>query len=158
MPLPHDLVHMADTGVIVIVGTRDADGVPEVSRAWGVRVLPDCDELEICVSSRVCGRTLDNLANNQQIAVTITRPSNYRSFQVKGRAIETRSITPSDRERITRHQRAFTDEVVAVGMPEQSAVRLSSIEMEDAPEITNIRVLVETVFNQTPGPGAGSRL
>jgi hypothetical protein len=43
-------------------------------------------------------------------------------------------------------------------MPEPSAVRLSSIEMEDAPEITNIRVLVEAVFNQTPGPGAGSRL
>ena len=32
MLLPDDLVHMADTGVIVIVGTRDADGVPEVSR------------------------------------------------------------------------------------------------------------------------------
>ena len=158
MLLPDDLVRMADTGVIVIVGTRDADRVPEVSRAWGVRMLPESDVLEICVSSRVCGRTLDNLADNQQIAVTITSPSNYRSFQVKGRAVETRSITPSDLERITRHQRAFTDEVVSVGMPEPSAVRLSSIEMEDAPEITNIRVLVETVFNQTPGPGAGSRL
>jgi hypothetical protein len=77
---------------------------------------------------------------------------------VKGRAIETRSITPADLERITRHQRAFTAEVVAVGMPEESAVRLSSVEMEDAPEITNIRVLVEAVFTQTPGPGAGARL
>jgi hypothetical protein len=158
MLLPDDLVRMADTGVIVIVGTRDADRVPEVSRGWGVRVLPESDTLEVCVSSRVCGRTLDNLANNQQIAVTITSPSSYRSFQVKGRAIETRSIAPSDLQRITRHQRAFKDEVVAVGMPEPSAVRLFSIEMEDAPEITNIRVLVEAVFNQTPGPGAGSRL
>jgi hypothetical protein len=156
MLLPDDLVRMATTGVIVIVGTRDADRVPEVSRGWGIRVLPDA--LEVCVSSRVCGRTLDNLADNQQIAVTITSPSSYRSFQVKGRAIETRSIAPSDLERITRHQRAFTDEVVSVGMPEQSAVRLSSIEMEDAPEITNILVLVEAVFTQTPGPGAGSRL
>jgi hypothetical protein len=158
MLLPDDLVRMADTGVIVIVGTRDADGVPEVSRGWGVRVLPEYDSIEICVSSHVCGRTLDNLAHNQQIAVTITSPSSYRSFQVKGRAIETRSIAPADLGLITRHQRAFTDEVVAVGMPEPSAVRLFSIEMEDAPEITNIRVLVESVFNQTPGPGAGSRL
>jgi hypothetical protein len=158
MLLPDDLVRMADTGVIVIVGTRDADRVPEVSRAWGVRVLPECDALEVCVSSRVCGRTLDNLADNQQIAVTITSPSNYRSFQVKGRAIESRSIAPADSERITRHQRAFTEEVVSVGMPEPSAVRLFSIEMEDSPELTNIRVLVEAVFNQTPGPGAGSRL
>ena len=158
MLLPDDLVRMAATGVIVIVGTSDADRVPEVSRGWGVRVLPESDTLEVCVSSRVCGRTLDNLADNQQIAVTITSPSSYRSFQVKGRAIETGSIAPSDLERITRHQRAFTDEVVSVGMPEPSAVRLFSIEMEDAPEITNIRVLVEAVFNQTPGPGAGSRL
>ena len=45
MLLPDDLVRMADTGVIVIVGTRDADCVPEVSRAWGVRVLPECDAL-----------------------------------------------------------------------------------------------------------------
>ena len=125
---------MADTGVIVIVGTRDADRVPEVSRGWGVRVLPESDTLEVCVSSRVCGRTLDNLANNQQIAVTITESQQLPIVaQVKGRAIETRSIAPSDLERITRHQRAFTDEVVAVGMPEPSAVRLFSIEMEDAP-------------------------
>jgi hypothetical protein len=158
MLLPADLVRMADTGVVVIVGTRDKDRVPEVSRAWGVRVLPECDALEVCVSSHVCGRTLDNLADNQQIAVTITSPLNYRSFQVKGRAIETGSIAPSDLERIMRHQRAFTDEVVSVGLPEPAAVRLFSIEMEDAPEITKIRVLVETVFNQTPGPGAGSRL
>jgi hypothetical protein len=157
MQLPDDLIRIADTGVIVIVGTCDADRVPEVSRAWGVRVLPERDAVEVCVSSRVCGRTLDNLTDNQQIAITITSPSNYRSFQVKGRATETRSITPSDLERITRHQRAFTDEVVAVGMPEQSAVRLSSIEMEDEPEIVHIRVVVEAVFNQTPGPGAGTR-
>jgi hypothetical protein len=158
MLLPDDLVRIADTGVIVIVGTRDADRVPEVSRAWGLRVLPECDAPEVCVSSRVCGRTLDNLAYNQQIAVTITSPSSYRSFQVKGRAIETRSIAPADSERIIRHQHAFTEEVVSVGMPEPSAVRLFSIEMEDAAELTNIRVLVEAVFNQTPGPGAGSRL
>ena len=153
MLLPDDLVTMADTGVIVIVGTRDADACRRC-RAGGVSACcRSADALEICVSSRVCGRTLDNLADsNQQIAVTITSPSNCRSFQVKGRAIETRSIAPSDLERITRHQRAFTDEVVAVGMPEPSAVRLFSIEMEDAPEITNIRVLVETVFNQT-APG-----
>jgi hypothetical protein len=104
---------------------------------------------------RACGR-INNLA-----ATSNRRPSGSQqlpTFQVKGRAIETRSIAPSDLERITRHQRAFKDEVVAVGMPEPSAVRLFSIEMEDAPEITNIRVLVEAVFNQTPGPGAGSRL
>jgi hypothetical protein len=158
MLLPDDLVRMADTGVVVIVGTRDADGVPEVSRAWGVRVPPERDVLEICVSSQVCGRTLDNLADNQQIAVTLTSPLNYRSFQVKGRAIETHSAAPSDVERITRHQRAFTDEVVSVGLPEPAAVRLFSIEMEDAPEIRRIRVLVDAVFNQTPGPGAGARL
>ena len=79
MLLPDDLVRMADTGVIVIVGTRDADRVPEVSRGWGVCVLPESDALEICVSSRVCGRTLENLADNQQIAVTITSPSKMTS-------------------------------------------------------------------------------
>jgi len=89
MLLPDDLLRMADTGVIVIVGTRDADRVPEVTRGWGVRVLPESEALEICVSSRVCGRTLANLAHNQQIAVTITSPRNYRSFQVKGVAGET---------------------------------------------------------------------
>ena len=132
---------------------RRAGGVARVGcpRAAGVR------RFEVCVSSRVCGRTLDNLADNQQIAVTITSPSSYRSFQVKGRAIETRSIAPSDLERITRHQRAFTDEVVSVGMPEASAVRLFSIEMEDAPDHEHPRAR-RGGLQSNARPWRGSRL
>ncbi len=156
--LPDELIQLADTGVVVVVGTRDWQRVPELSRAWGVRVLPGGTGLEVCVSAHVCGRTLANLADNQQIAVTITNPRTYRSFQVKGQAVDTRATPPADLERITAHQRAFVKAVVSVGLAEASAWQIIAPELAPAPAFTTIRVAVQAVFDQTPGPGAGSRL
>jgi hypothetical protein len=156
--LPDELIRLADTGVVVIVGTCDRVLVPELSRAWGVRVLPDRAGLEVCVSAQVCGRTLANLADNQQIAVTITNPRTYRSFQVKGQAVDTRATDSADLERIAAHQRAFVEAVVSVGLTEASALQMLAPELAPKPAFTAIRVAVQAVFDQTPGPGAGSRL
>lgn len=58
--------------------------------------------------------------------------------------------------RVARHQRAFVEEVAAVGMAGPEAARLFSAEL--SPAMTRIRIEVESLFDQTPGPGAGARL
>lgn len=56
-----ELARLGGTGAAMIVGTCDAARVPEVSRAWGFRVLSAGDAIEICVYAGSGRRTLANL-------------------------------------------------------------------------------------------------
>src|SRR5438034_484769 len=44
--LTDELARLAEGGVAVIVGTHDTNRVPEMVRGWGVRVLPDRQQIE----------------------------------------------------------------------------------------------------------------
>jgi hypothetical protein len=156
--LPRELIELGDAGPAVIAGSGDAAGVPELSRAWGVQLLADADELVICVPSDSGRRLLANVEHTGQIAVVMTNPRNYRSFQVKGRVVAIAPASADDRERVTVHQQAFVESAAAVGLPRESARRLFKDAHGEYPDLTAVRMKVETLFDQTPGPGAGARL
>jgi hypothetical protein len=153
-----ELSALAERGVTVIVGTRDASLVPEMVRGWGIRPLPDTQQVEICIAESTGRRTLENLAENGQIAITVTVPSTYRSIQFKGRAIETSAPFPEDYERLERDREAFIEAVGMVGLSRPLAIRVFAAEMEVSAAMIKIRVGVQEIFEQTPGPRAGSRL
>ena len=152
-----ELARLGGTGAAVIVGTCDAARVPEVSRAWGFCVLRAGNAIEICVYAGSGRRTLANLAENARAAVTITSQTTYRSVQVKGGAGVT-AADEADLRRVAEHQRAFVEEVAAIGLPKEASVRLFEDERTDSPAMMKIRVGLDAVFDQTPGPGAGARL
>jgi hypothetical protein len=156
--LTEELTRLAEGGVAVIVGTRDANRVPEMARGWGVRVLPDRQQVELSIAECSGRRTLDNLTGNQQIAITLAIPSTYRSIQIKGRALETSVPLPEDLERVDHHREAFLQEVESVGLARPLAARLFAAEMEVSPALVKIRLSIDEIFDQTPGPKAGSRL
>src|SRR5262245_45177408 len=156
--LPEELRSLIRGGAVAIIGTRDGAMAPELSRAWGLDVSEERDEIALCVYARSGRRTLANIADNGRIALTIASPSTYRSFQVKGRVVSTGAASAADLERVSSHQQGFVEEVASVGLPPGSAVRLFAAEVETDPEMRTIRVMIDLVFDQTPGPGAGSRL
>jgi hypothetical protein len=141
----------------VIVGTCNITRIPEVSRAWGWRVSRDGEAIEACVYARSGQRTVANVAENDRAAVTVTSATTYRSFQVKGRAT-VRLADDDDLGRVAEHQQAFLDEVVSIGLPREAAINLFEPEKLASPEMMTIRVALDEVFDQTPGPGAGARL
>lgn len=151
-----DLRDLLEDGVATVLGTRDADLVPEVARGWGVRVLPDRNTVELCVGLPSTRRTLANLAANGQLAVTCVRPSDYRQVQLKGRLLSTLPPTPEDRAWVERHRRAFTSQVAGVGIAAALAPRFWN---HDDPEaLVKIRFAIEEAYDQTPGPDAGRKL
>jgi hypothetical protein len=159
MILPDEISTLVGAvGLAVVVGTRDERLVPELARAWGIHVLERGDELALCVPVASSRRTLANLADNGQLAVTLTVPSTYRSFQIKGRSLGIAPATADDLARVERHHQAFAIEVRAVGLSPERAARLYEAETEASPELMTVRMAIEDVFDQTPGPGAGSRL
>jgi hypothetical protein len=156
--LSRDLIDLAASGAVVIAATCDAEGAPELARVWGPHLDAEADEIVICVPSASGRRLLTNLEQSGLIAVNVTSPQTYRSFQAKGRVIAVAMASPEERERVAAHQEAFIESVVAVGMPRDMSRRLFEEELRESPDLTAVRVKVEVLFDQTPGPGAGARV
>jgi hypothetical protein len=153
-----EMQDMARGGVVIAVGTRDSALVPAFARGWGLRFVPNSREASVCVVESSAAETFANIADNQQIAVTFSKPTTYRTFQLKGRVLEVAPASTEDMATVVRHREAFLDEVGAVGLPRELATRVIAGELEESPLVKTIRVHIDAVFDQTPGPAAGGRL
>ena len=147
-----DLEEFLESGVTMLVGTRDAGLVAEATRGLGARVHPDGKHLTIFVSEPLAGRTLDNVRDNGRIAVCFTRPIDHRSIQMKGTATEVRPIRPGEGALIDTYRGQVARALAIVGIPARLTMRLAH---RPAWAIT---LEVRELFSQTPGPGAGAAL
>jgi hypothetical protein len=87
----------------------------------------------------------------------MTSMSTYRSLQIKGCVVRTLAASEEDLRRVSIHQRAFADEAAVVGIPREAAAVFCHAESEDCEDLMTITMHIESVFDQTPGPGAGAR-
>lgn len=144
--------------VSVLVGTRDSRLVPEITRAWGPSVSEDRRSVGLCVPLATSRKTLDNLEANGRIAVTFSLPTNYRTFQLKGRHAKTAEPDSTDLTVVERHRDAFAAVNAPLGQPRELVEAFWRAEIETAAVLVRILFVPEQVFDQTPGPGAGRRL
>ncbi len=134
--------------VMIIVGTSDARGRPEIGRAVDCRVLPGTG-IELVISAWQWPGTNANVRDTGRAAATISRPADYETFQVKGGA-RLRPAEAPDLELVRRYMAAITEVLDALGIsPRLSAVWQT---VEDA---VILHLATEAVFVQTPGPRAG---
>lgn len=150
--LSDELVEFIESGVSTLVATRSAELRPECVRAAGSLVAPSRDRLTVFVAETVAKRTLANLADNHEIAVTLSRPMDHRTLQVKGTCVEVRPATVEERAVQERYLASFVEQLYWVGMARALTRRLAY-----TPAVA-LTFEVRDVFVQTPGPGAGRRL
>jgi Pyridoxamine 5'-phosphate oxidase len=141
--------------VSVVVGTRDSRRVPEITRAWGPRVSEDRRSVSLCVPLATSRKTLDNLEANGEIAVTFSLPTNYRTFQLKGRRATAAEPDSADLAAVERHREAFAEVNEPLGQPRAQVEAFWRAEIETSAALVRILFAPEQVFDQTPGPGAG---
>ena len=139
-------------GSATIVATRDHDLRPALTRGWGLAVSLDGETVTLCVGTPPTSAVLTNLEANGEIAVTCSRPTTYRTVQVKGTAAFLGPPTDEQLDAVEAQVAAFSAEVAQLGLPADSGALLV-----DA-ELTAVTVTAREVFDQTPGPGAGGRL
>lgn len=144
--------------VSVLVGTRDSRLAPEITRAWGPRVSDDRRRVSLCVPRATSGKTLDNLEANGEIAVTFSLPTNYRTFQLKGRHASASEPDDTDLAVVERHRNAFAEANEPLGQPRQRIEAFWGCEIETSAVLVKILFAPEQIFDQTPGPGAGRSL
>jgi len=150
--LSDELVAFLQSGLAIVVATRDEKLAPEIARGWGLEVDADAGTATLCIAAPPDSRSRSNLEANAALAVTCSRPSTYRTVQLKGTVDELRE--PSERQlaSVRRHLEAFVDEVGTVGVPPEGARTFLS------GELFSVRLDVREVYDQTPGPQAGERL
>ncbi len=150
--IPDSIIHLLQTGVSVIVGTRDASLKPECTRAWGIHVASDRSTVTIFLAEAIAGKTINNLHENGAIAVSCSRPTDHITCQLKGRVRMIRPVASTEQGLSQQWHRDFLAELTAIGVPRQLSESWI-IEPTIAVDIT-----VSEVFDQTPGPDAGRKI
>ncbi len=158
VPIRAELKAFLESGVSVVVGTRDAGLVPEITRAWGLVVSKDRKSITLCVPLATSQKTFDNLTGNGQMTVCCSLPTSYKTVQLKGQCIQTADPNRVDLAAVARHRKAFGYLNKRIGIPHQQSETFWRRELETSPILVKLRFVPEQIFDQTPGPDAGSPL
>lgn len=139
-------------GVGIHIGTRDGARRPNGARAIAVHVEHDGADLVVFVSAVAAARLMADLESNHQAAVSFGRPTDDRACQVKGTFIDARPATEEDRPLVAAQWDGFLSRLEQIGIP-----RVATRAWVTWPAVA-IRLRATAVFNQTPGPNAGTPL
>jgi predicted pyridoxine 5'-phosphate oxidase superfamily flavin-nucleotide-binding protein len=152
MKLDADLAAFLASPVMIIIGTSDDSGRPEIARAVGARIDADHGVVELVVSAWQWPATVADLRNRGRIAVTFARPSDYVSYQVKG-AARIRPAGAEDLGLAARYMESIVEVLAGLGLDRRLAAPWIT-----AREAVVARIRVEAVYVQTPGARAGQEL
>ena len=138
-------------GCALIVGTVGPGGEPYATRAWGVNLLAaDVSAVRVLLDAND-RRSLDDVGGGGRIAITAADVPTLRSVQLKGRCTGVEPGTDQDRARAERYAEAFFADVERTdGTPRHLLERLLPF------DFAACTVVVEELYDQTPGPGAGA--
>jgi hypothetical protein len=146
-------VALLESGCSICVATVGADGAPYASRAFGIDVAPERSHVRLLLDADDEG-TLANLRRGSPIAVTGVDVTTMRAIQVKGLTDEPeRTTAPSDVARANTH----IDHLIA-NIHSLEGTPTGLVERMRPTAFAVCTVAVTEVFDQTPGPVAGSLL
>lgn len=150
--LSEDLAAFVASGVSIYIASRDAELEPDGTRVWALGVEHDRTHVIAYLHEEAAGPIVRNLEDNGQVALAISRPTDHRSCQLKGTFVAARPCRPDEREEVERQSEGFLRELESIGIPR------TLMSGERVWPCLALRVRVGSVFEQTPGPGAGDPL
>ena len=134
----------------LIVASSDRDRLPDAVRAWGPRVHDDRKGLDLFVGREASRKLVSNLAANDTIALSIANVTTYQALQLKGRCIEITEAQPEELAQVHKHSEAFVAGVQLIGISERAARGML------VSDVVKLIIAPDLLFDQTPGPEAGS--
>ena len=150
--IDRDLEEFLESGLSIVVGTRDAALRADGAVAWAVRVHGGEGRLVLFMHPLAADEMLVNLRQHAGIAICFDRPTSHRACQVKGTFLGSRPARSTERELVELQLAGFSRELESVGIPPVAVTYL-----ETWPCVA-LEVEVAQVFEQTPGPGTGGPL
>jgi Pyridoxamine 5'-phosphate oxidase len=137
-------------GVSVIVGSASPQGRPSCCRAVGLVVDPDAQGITVYVPVITSSEVIADVATTGQVAIVCSNPIDHATVQLKGRRRLVRVAAPEELPVIRDLAEHFAETVEVLGLPKRFGSSLTHW-----PAFA-VEVDVDAVFEQTPGPRAGS--
>jgi len=150
--LSEELAELIASGVDMYVATRNAELLPESMLALAGKIHGDGCAMTVFLPEVTSAATLANLRENGQIAITISRPRDHKTVQVKGKATRIRPSDESEKDLQAVLRASLVEGFAHIGIPRSTSRRLVWW-----PSVA-VDVQVNDVFQQTPGPHAGEPL
>ena len=138
-----------ESGVSLLIGSRDATLRPASARGFGVAIEAESRTATVFLPSAASEATVNNLRDNGQIALTFSRGFDHRSLQAKGYILSIAESNEEQRRLQDRYFARFSEGLLFIGHQEQLLRRVRY-----SPSYA-LRFRIESLFDQTPGPGAG---
>jgi len=136
----------------IVVGSVDAQGSPSCCRAIALSSNDDLRTVTVYLPVATSHDTIENLALTRRLAIAAMFPLDHSATQIKGLLEETRLAREDEAPFVRDRLEAFASVLDAAGVPK----RLTRSLVHWPAFAVHIRV--EQVFEQTPGPKAGTRL
>ena len=150
--LERPLAAFLQEGVGIHVGTCNRRLEPNGARGLAVVVEDDGAHLWVYVAEVAAARLLTDLAENGRAAVSFGRPVDDRACQVKGDLVSVRPAELHERELIRTQFEGYLASLERIGIPGAGTANWALW-----PAVA-IRLRATAVFEQTPGPAAGTPL
>jgi hypothetical protein len=146
------ILRCLEDGVSVLVGSVDAEGNPSCCRAVGLTSTDNLATVRVFVPVATSRETIANVQSTGRLAVVATQPIDHCATQLKGIAQTMRAAKEDEEPFVRRHLGNFAGVLNRLGYPP----RLTSA-VACWPAIA-IDMRVDEIYEQTPGPKAGTQL
>ena len=153
--LNDEQVRFIESGVSISAASRDVRRVPSVSKVVGCRVAADRRQVTVLVDAAQAGQLLRDVDVSKALAVVFCLPSSHRTLQLKGRDARQVALAPGDAELAAHHREAFAEDLLPLGYALPFARATHEFQVE---QLRALCFTLSDLFEQTPGPNAGSRL
>jgi hypothetical protein len=141
-----------ETGLSILVGTVDVQGTPSCCRAVAIRSEDELETVTVYLPIATSHQIIQNIATTGRLAIAAAHPMEHCATQLKGMTIETRLAREDEASFVRGRLDAFADVLDSIGVPKGLTRAVAHW-----PAFA-VSMRVEQVFEQTPGPNAGSRL
>jgi len=137
-----------------VFGTRDQDLQPLIGRAVGAKIIENGSEL-IVYAQNILGQHQKNLENNAWISYTVCELLTHITYQFKGSFLSIRKVESVEELKWAKENKLlFRDNFLTAGVQHLASL----VEKVNTSNLTAITFKIESIFNQTPGPKAGTQI
>jgi predicted RNA-binding Zn ribbon-like protein len=141
-----------EPGLSILVGTADSAGTPSCCRGIAIQSMDEFETITVFLPVATSHDTIHNVATTKQLAVVATHPRDNFATQFKGTTLDARLAREDESAFVRQRLDALADVLDRIGVPRRLTHRVAHW-----PAFA-LTMRVEQVFDQTPGPKAGSRV
>ncbi|MEW6118975.1 MAG: hypothetical protein AB1593_02670 [Pseudomonadota bacterium] len=156
LTLPPDQVAFLQGPLSMNVGAVGRDGWPCVTRAQGIVVARNRQSLTVLLSEARGRAVLDALHAGSAITLVASRPLTHATLQLKAARAERVPVTAAHKATSASCVAAFAGELATLGYGKAVVDALAAI--LPTGDLVGLRLAPDIVFDQTPGPQAGTVL